>query len=570
MSRLPFASHALLRLLAFATLVLGAGIGLRDPQPADEPRFVLAAQQMIETGDWLFPRRGSEYYSHKPPPFMWSIAASYVVVGSWRIAFLLPSLLAALGTLWLVWDLAARLWGRRFAPWAAVALLVTLQFGLQAKRAQIDGVLLFLTTLSLWALVRHLLLKPDWRLSWLGWAAAGFGTITKGVGFLPLLAFLPAALARRLGWRHLPPAPADATALRWLAPVAFVAAAGVWFFPMLLTVLGSEDPALQRYADEILLKQTGERYANPWHHIKPAWYFLGTIATLWLPFALALPGLLPAWWRRLKRRDARYLVLLGWGLLVLAFFSASPGKREVYILPALPAFCLAAAPLLPGLLRKAWLQRALLAYIALLALAALALGVPGLLGEPEWERRLLARRGLDEVPMALFAWMTAVGLGGLAAIAWWRARRAGQAVLAFTGLLWCAYGLGFMPALDPSSSSRELMQAVGQRIGPDAELALLGWREQQRLQADRRVTDFGFERPWDAQWPEAAAWLREAPERRWLFLIENAVSRCVRPGAVLPVGRANRRDWVLIRADALEPDCAPGQDERFDRRLSED
>ncbi len=46
--------------LLFALLILGAGIGLRDPWPADEPRFAMSAMQMVESGNWLIPHRGSE------------------------------------------------------------------------------------------------------------------------------------------------------------------------------------------------------------------------------------------------------------------------------------------------------------------------------------------------------------------------------------------------------------------------------------------------------------------------------------------------------------------------------
>ena len=45
---------------AIAFFVLAAGFGLRDPWPADEPRFVLVAKQMVESGDFLFPHRGQE------------------------------------------------------------------------------------------------------------------------------------------------------------------------------------------------------------------------------------------------------------------------------------------------------------------------------------------------------------------------------------------------------------------------------------------------------------------------------------------------------------------------------
>ncbi|MFN9967918.1 MAG: ArnT family glycosyltransferase, partial [Lysobacteraceae bacterium] len=148
---------------AIALLVIGAGFGLRDPWPADEPRFVLVAQQMVDSGDWWFPRRGHELYPDKPPLFMWLLGLAYLAVGSVRWSFLLPSLLASMGTLWLTWDLARRLWTPRAGLWAAAAVLVVPAFVYQAKRAQIDPVLVGLTTLALYGILRHLLLGPAWR-----------------------------------------------------------------------------------------------------------------------------------------------------------------------------------------------------------------------------------------------------------------------------------------------------------------------------------------------------------------------------------------------------------------------
>jgi 4-amino-4-deoxy-L-arabinose transferase-like glycosyltransferase len=61
-ARLELALFAL-----FALLVLGLGLGLRDPWPSDEPRFALVARTMVEHGQWLFPHRGDELYADKPP-----------------------------------------------------------------------------------------------------------------------------------------------------------------------------------------------------------------------------------------------------------------------------------------------------------------------------------------------------------------------------------------------------------------------------------------------------------------------------------------------------------------------
>jgi 4-amino-4-deoxy-L-arabinose transferase-like glycosyltransferase len=536
-------------------LALAAGIGLRSPSPPDEPRFVLAARTMVDTGQWLLPHRGSELYAEKPPVFMWMQAATHQVVGDWNLAFLLPSLLAALATLWLSWDLARRLWNRRIAWWAVWALASCLQFGLMAKRAQIDMVLVALTTLSLWGLLRHLLERPNTRALWIAGFAAGLGTVTKGVGFLPLLVLLPWALWRWQMRTRPSPALPRARALLWLLP-AFLLGTAVWLGPLGIALLNDPTPELQGYARELLFKQTGTRYANAWHHVQPAWYYLQVIITLWLPGSLLLPALFPAWWRRLKRLDGRWWLLLGWSLLVLLFFSASPGKREVYIFPMLPALCVAAAPLLPGLLRRPGPRWLLLAYVAVLAVAALAIGGQLLTGSA-WAHTQLARRGMpDSLLPVLGYWMLGFGVLLLALVAWLRVRRAGLLVLLTSFLLWNLYGLGLMPALDPYSSASALMQRVGQRIGPEAELGMLAWREQNLLQADRPVIDFGFKRPWDEQWQDAGPWLAQSPEHRWLLVLEQAVSPCIDRQQGIAIGSSNRNKWLLVPGTAWRRDCS--------------
>ena len=52
-------------------IIIGSGIGSRDPWPADEPRFASIARDMVATGEWLFPRVGGDLYQDKPPMFFW-------------------------------------------------------------------------------------------------------------------------------------------------------------------------------------------------------------------------------------------------------------------------------------------------------------------------------------------------------------------------------------------------------------------------------------------------------------------------------------------------------------------
>jgi len=84
--------RSLLLMLLVAAAVLAAGMGLRDPWPADEPRFALIARDMALSGNWLIPYIGGVPYPDKPPVFFWLIGLAYLLTGSLRVAFLLPGL----------------------------------------------------------------------------------------------------------------------------------------------------------------------------------------------------------------------------------------------------------------------------------------------------------------------------------------------------------------------------------------------------------------------------------------------------------------------------------------------
>lgn len=544
--------------MVFALIVIGAGLGLRAPWPADEPRFVLVARQMWESGNWLFPHRGQELYADKPPLFFWIIAATYSIVRHWNVAFLLPSLLAALGTLALTYDFARRAWNRQAGLWAAAAVLCALQFVYQAKRAQIDPTLVFFTTLSMYGIGRHVLLGPHWRWFWLGCFSAGLGVISKGVGFLPLLALVPYALMRWRGWTGLPQ-PAPRGAGRWmLGAASFLFAIALWFIPMLVTALASGNPEHRAYLDDLLFRQTATRYVNAWHHHEPVWYFLEVIALFWLPFSIFIPWLLKPWRDAWRTRDARVIWPLAWVVIVLVFFSASPGKRDMYILPALPALAWAAAPFLATLSRRTGIRRLLCGFSGLLGGVLLVAGAFSIAGNPPFELKLEAERGLVGDAHADLLWWVLAVMGGLIVIAAavLRTRRAVTLTLATVLVVWCGYGLGIAPLLDGENSARDIMADARDHAGT-REIGLVDWKEQQLLQAVGPVTEFGFKAAPDVQWQRGLAWLRTAPAGRVLMAQDATLPECVERARAQPVGTANRRSWWLVDAKVARHCAAP-------------
>lgn len=550
-------------LLLIALVILGAGIGLRDPWPSDEPRFTLAAKQMVQSGDWMFPHRGSELYADKPPMLMWAEAASFELTRWWRLAFMLPSLLAGLGTLLLVYDLGRRLWNRRTGLYAAGGLLLAFQFVYQSQRAQIDPLVVFFITAANWGLLRHLLAPPErgthWPLYWFGCFCAGLGVITKGVGFLALLILIPYAWAAWRGWGGVV-RPGGRAWWRWLLGlVATLLAIALWLVPMLLAAHARDgNPAYAAYVHDILFKQTAKRYADAWHHIHAWWYYIPIFLFSWLPFSLLYPSCLPRWWRALKQGDARVLLPLGWVLLVLLFFSASPGKRDVYILPALPMLALACAPFVEELLPRRWLRAAGLVFIALLGALMLGAGTWALLSHAPKVAQFAADRDLANGGAAL--WWMAVVLGAvqLALVATLRLRRAVLAVCGGMAALWLAWGFWAVPLLNPSSSSSALMAEVRAHLAPGNQLGLVAWTEQNLLMLDRPATDFGFKQPYHLQFARAVAWQAQAPATRWLFVQQPAMGDCVDRAKAISLGHANQRDWWMFKADALVSGCLPG------------
>jgi hypothetical protein len=249
-------------------------------------------------------------------------------------------------------------------------------------------------------------------------------------------------------------------------------------------------------------------------------------------------------------------------LLVVLFFSIPQGKRDVYILPALPMFCLALAPLLPGLLKRRDVQRVLGGFAALLALGLSLVGALALLGDPRFEVNLAHGRGLPPGATDALAWtILAMGLWGglILVVTGWR--RSHLALLSTLAVAWVLYGLFGYPLLNDSSSARGLMRDVGARLGPGAELGLVAWKEQNLLMADRRAATFGFENRWHEQLQAAVRWQRLSPRHRWLLVNDDAMQECIDRSQAQMAGISNRRRWWLVPARAVSGACVPDLNE---------
>lgn len=531
-----------------AFILIFTGIGLRDPWPADEPRFALVAKEMVETGQWFFPARAQELYPDKPPVFMWAIAIFYWLTGSVRIAFLMPSALCGLLTLFLTYDIAKRLWSKKVALMAGWLLLVSFQFVLQAKTAQIDATVTAWITFGCYGILRYSLVDGKYRWYALAWFFMGVGVITKGVGFLPMLMLIPL-----LFYRYKAKTANNVVAYpmwTWFAgPFIMLGTIALWVVPMMVIVAQSDSAAFELYRDNILLKQTVTRYADSWHHVKPAWYYVtSVIPVFWLPLSLMIPWLVKPWIASFKALDPRIILPLTWVLLVIVFFSISPGKRGVYIFPALPMLVLAVAPYFELLLKKAGLRRLLFGLVSLLSFGLIAFAVLGLMDVTAVSK--LA----DKIEISPWYFFLCVGLISTLGLIYALVKNTWFAWPVFFTALWMTYSTYGYVLRNEVSTPISIYENAQQYVSDDAEIALLRFSEQFILFSPYPVYHFGYHTPLEEQLKAAYQW--QSNERRYLLIEDKLIDpSCFDMDSGIDLGFAHRRHWILLPQDAKKPTC---------------
>lgn len=160
----------------------------------DEPRYVAAAEHMIESGDYIVPRFNGQPRHQKPVLIYWLMAASMALVGEeamggWEWPARLPSGLAATAICLLLYRLLVRRQSRRAAWLAAVGFLAFPPVAIWARAASTDMVLALLlaaTILCGWWAGESRGRRRQW-LYMVAAAGAGLGFLTKG----PVGAALP-------------------------------------------------------------------------------------------------------------------------------------------------------------------------------------------------------------------------------------------------------------------------------------------------------------------------------------------------------------------------------------------
>ena len=333
MSDVAVAWRPAVRIALLAAVLALLWLGLRGIWDPDEGRYTNVALHMLESGDWLNPRRSDEVgHWTKPPLTYWAIAASVALLGESAFAGRLPAALAYLFCVWLAWRSAKRLAPGAEATAALVYATMLLTFG-ASQLITTDHLLAAWTGLAMWAFIEARFGRPAHARRWIAlmWAAFALAFLTKGPpGLMPLLVIvafdrlMPGATSHRL---------LDAAGIG-----LFLLLAAPWYLAVI-----HGNPGLLRYfiADEVVNRVTtnefgrhGEWYG--WLQVYAPTLLVGTLP--WTPLLWRWTKTLPASlrrWRdpRVRASEARWLLPALWLLLPLLVFGLSRSRMPLYLLP---------------------------------------------------------------------------------------------------------------------------------------------------------------------------------------------------------------------------------------------
>ena len=394
---------ALLLLCAGALFVKLGAPALFDP---DEGRNAEKAREILLLHDWITPHENFAVVLDKPIFYYWLVAASYRAFGVSEWSARLPSALAGLGCVALIFFFARRFFGFWEGLWSSLILVTSLEFYLLARIVIFDMTLTFFTTLSLFSFFSALREeKSRRRTSWLGlmYVCLAAATLVKG----PIGVVLPGivALAYLLICRKL--FLLRELGLHFGIPL-FVALVAPWYYEV-----ERLNPGYLRY---FFWEENFLRYLTPHFNRTQGWYyFFLVLAVGFLPWTLWIPKALREAWR--GRRDETMLFLLLWTVLPFIFFSFSSAKLPHYILPIFPPLALLSGISLERKITAAGIKRA---WPLVFSCFCLCLLIAGFIFTASSPRFGAAQFGFPELPPLLraIALLTAIVLAGLGLFIW--------------------------------------------------------------------------------------------------------------------------------------------------------
>jgi 4-amino-4-deoxy-L-arabinose transferase-like glycosyltransferase len=504
---------ALMWVLGLSWLAFGWQLGAVGLVDETEPLFAEASRQMYETGDWITPVFNGEPRYDKPPLVYWLMAIGFHLwtVNEWTVR--LPSALAAIAMVGLVFVTLLRFglprpnlipqaeteaglrlhqrrttvrWVTALAGSAIVAMtpqtIAWGRMGVSDMLLTVGIVSALLTFFWGYATPREPQ-KTYWYLA--AYGCLGLAVLAKGPVGLVLPGLIVIAFALYVGqFRVL---------LREMRILPGLLLVGVMTLPWnLLMVLANG----QDYIDSFFIYHNVERFTSVVNNHAAPWFFYFLVVAVgflpWSPFLPLAMGRLQFWrwqhWRQQPRETHLGIFALSWFWVIFGFFTVAVTKLPSYVLPLMPAAGILVAlawgdrslmPAQPPLKHWGFWASVGATLLAVVALAGVSFYSPNWLGDDP------GMPGLPERVRASGAMIRATWIWAIAALAmiillWRRQSRWLWLVnlVAFTAFL----GLSILPVygladLERHAPLRSIAATINAQQQPGEEIYMLAFKK---------------------------------------------------------------------------------------------
>ncbi|MBY0356806.1 MAG: glycosyltransferase family 39 protein [Candidatus Obscuribacterales bacterium] len=295
--------------------------------------FAECVREMLQADALVTPLYHGVPFFDKPIFSYWTIALSYKLFGISHFSARIPSIIAALGSLFITGWAGKRLFGPRAGSLSAAILASSFMFLSFANLCMSDMTLVLFDCISLSLLYAACHYPANRNIFfWLASLSLGLAFLTKGpVGIvLPGISFA-AYLTLTRQWHTVK---FFSHALVGIAIIAV--AASPWF----IAAYKENGAGALSY---FFIRENLQRFAGSTYDThKPIWFMFLSLASGFLPWSVFLPGALKKSWSNWRadfsNQDSRkQLYLWLWIGTVTLFFSFSRGKIDYYELPVYPA-----------------------------------------------------------------------------------------------------------------------------------------------------------------------------------------------------------------------------------------
>jgi 4-amino-4-deoxy-L-arabinose transferase-like glycosyltransferase len=349
-------------LFALTLLVFFTGLGGRDFWAPVEPRYAEIVRIMFAKGQWIVPTINGDFYTDKPILYFWlALIASKIAGGVNEWTLRLPAALAGIGFVLATYFAGRDFFSPRVGLIAAAVLATSMRVVWEARWAHIDMVFGFFFVLTIYFGALPLLGKGGKRGILWAYVFMAFAVLAKGLIGIVLPALLLAAFAIvRRDWRVLVDARLP------LGISIFLLVGAPWFYLVNSATDG-------KWLADFIYVHHIQRYTDGVGHRQPFYYYLTTLPADFLPWTVfAIPAVFAYFpYRQLKQRPIPMFFFL-WFLVVFLFFSISDTKRDLYLLPLLPALALLVGNYIDDLAQKQLPARPLYRWLSQLFFGAVA------------------------------------------------------------------------------------------------------------------------------------------------------------------------------------------------------